>query len=93
MVKFGVAVLSLSGWRDSSAELVGHGLHSVADAQNGQAGVVHPIRGERRAGFIDAGRPAGKHDALRIEGPYGLPGGGVRYQFAIDAALPDAPGD
>ena len=83
MVQIGMAILSLTGRRDSPAELVSHRLHSVADAKQGKTRRVDPLRGQRRTRFIDAGRPTGKHHALGIERLDGLPGAecGISSQY------------
>ena len=54
----GVTVLFARSRSHRAAELVRHSLHTVADAEHGQSGVVHPGRRERGIGLIDAGGTA-----------------------------------
>ena len=81
------------GRRDPSAQGVAHELAAVADAQNGHApgedGRIH-VGGVL---FIDAVRAAGEDDADGIFPPELLQRGGVGVDLAVNAALPDPPGD
>ena len=52
-----MAVLALRCLDHLAAQLVSEHLHPVADAQYGQAAVVYPQRGKRRAFFVNAGGP------------------------------------
>ena len=92
-VERGRAVLSRIGSADAAAELVHHRLHTVADAQHGQAAVVHPAGGERRALLVDAGRAAGEDDAPGVEALNVLPGGVVRHYLAEHPAFAHPPRD
>ena len=78
------AELALATAFDASAELVGHGLHAVADSEHGHAAVEGPIGGDRGAIVVDAGRSAAENDASRIEFANSLPGGVGRDEFAVD---------
>ncbi len=76
-----------------AAELRGHRLHAVADAEDRHAAVVHRLRRARRIFFRRRLRPAGQDDSLRRE--FGDRGRIVipRPDFAVDADLADAPRD
>jgi hypothetical protein len=89
---FGVAELALVGGLGGAAQLHGHGLHAVADAQHRQAAVEHRC-GARGAPARGRFRAAGQDDALGAEGRdlgrVVVPG----PDFAVHADLADAAGD
>ena len=90
---FGVAVFARVGGFGLAAQLLGHRLHAVADAQQRQAAVEHVLRRARRAVFSGRFGAARQDDALgRERGDLGrimVPG----PDFAVDAQLADAAGD
>ena len=59
----GVPVLALLAGTDFAAQLVGHVMQAVADAQHGQAEVQDLLFGDGRAGFVDGRRASGEDDA------------------------------
>ena len=63
---FGVAELTLRAAFDAAAELLGHRLHAVADAENRNAGFEHGLAGLVVAFFIGAHVRAGKNDAFGL---------------------------
>ena len=75
-IDVGGAELALATALDASAELVGHGLHAVADAEHGHAAVERPVGCDGGAVVVDAGRSAAEDDAARVECAHALPGGG-----------------
>ena len=95
-VRLGLAVLPggvVLGLGDPAAQVVGHQLAAVADAQDGHApgedGRVH-LGG---LGIIHAVGAAGEDDADGVHGADLVQRGGVGLHLAVDAALPDPAGD
>ena len=78
---------------DPPAELLRHGLHAVADAQNGNALLEHRLW--RLAGLLVIGRQvaARKDDALGAEIAHEGVGYVVGVDLAVDLGFPDPPGD
>ena len=62
-----IAELAHLAGLDGAAQLRGHRLHAVADAEHRHAGVHTASRRARRVALGDAVRSAGKDDALRRE--------------------------
>jgi hypothetical protein len=62
---FGITELTQMADVDPAAQLLGHGLHAVADAEHGHAEFEHHLRHARRVGFSDRARSAGQDHALR----------------------------
>jgi hypothetical protein len=72
-----------------AAQGLGHQLHAVADAEDGEAQLEEGRVTGRGIRFVDAGRSAGKHDARGLARGQ-LRGGQVAAQdFAIDVELAD----
>jgi hypothetical protein len=90
---FRVAELALIGRFGIAAELLGHRLQAVADAEQRQAAVEYLLGRRGRAGLRRRFRAAGQDDAFRAErsdlGRVVIPG----PDFAIDADFADAPCD
>ena len=95
-IRLGLAVLPggvVLGLGDPAAQVVGHQLAAVADAQDGHApgedGRVH-LGG---LGIIHAVGAASEDDADGVHGADLLQRSGVGLHLAVDAALPDPAGD
>ena len=95
-IRLGFAVLPggvILGLGDPAAQVVGHQLAAVANAQDGHApgedGRVH-LGG---LGIIHAVGAASEDDADGVHGADLLQRGGVGLHLAVDAALPDPAGD
>ncbi len=89
----GVAVLVVAGGLHPPAELVGHGLHAVADAEHRHAQSEHRLRRPRRLLGGDRLRPAGEDHAPGSELADGrvvhVPG----VDLAVDPRLAHPPGN
>ena len=90
-VKFGVSVLAVCGRRYFAPKLVDHGLHPVADSENGQAGGVDPLRGKRRVVLIHAGGAAGEDYTDGVQSLDGVPRRSGREELTVDVGFPDTP--
>ena len=88
-----VAELAVRGRRDPAAELRGHGLHAVADAEHRHAELEHGVRRARRHVVRDRLRAAGEDDAARAEPADGVVAAVPGQDFAVDADLAHAPRD
>jgi hypothetical protein len=78
---------------DSSAELPGHELHPIADAEHRDAELEEPPVDSRRAIRVDGRRPAGEHERARAAAlDVGRPDP-VGHELGVDPALADAPRD
>jgi len=88
-----IAELAMVGSRDAAAELLRHGLHAVADAEHGHAGVPHGLRRLRRLGVGHRLRPAGEDDAAGAEFADRRVGHVPGMDLAVDAAFADATRD
>ena len=64
---FGVTKFADIAEFDLAAELFGHRLHAVADAEHRHAEIEHDLRRARRTAFGDRIRAARQNDALRRE--------------------------
>ncbi|MNH13722.1 hypothetical protein D3C79_733030 [compost metagenome] len=89
----GITKLTFGGRLHLATELLGHGLHAVADAEHRHAGVEHVLGGAGAAGLGHGLGAAGEDDAVGIEFAdlrFGhIPG----PQFAVDTDLTDTAGD
>jgi hypothetical protein len=90
---FGTPELAMMTAFDLAAELQGHRLLAVADAENGHAGLVERGRGERSAGFEHGSRAAREDDALRLHRRQGGLCLLVGHDFRIHLLLAHAPRD
>ena len=89
----GVAELLLGAAGHRAAQLVHQRLHAVADAQHRQLPLKHPVRDERRAVLVHAGRSAGEDDALGVDALHLFPRVGGVGNLGVDLQLPDPAGD
>ena len=90
---FGVAEFVHGAGLDATAELRGHGLHAVADAEHRDAELEHGRRRSRRAGLRDRLGATRQDDAARTEGSHRVVTRVPRVDFAIDAELAHAARD
>src|SRR5438046_1352320 len=74
------------------AELIGHQLQSVADAQDRQLPTENARIAARRTLFVNAVRSARKDDPFGLARRDFFPGSVVRQQLAEHIAFPNAPG-
>ena len=81
------------GALDPAAEVPGHELHPVTDAEHGHAELEDPRIGQRRALGVDRGGPAREDERKRPPGGDRRRRGRVVDELRVDAALPDAPRD
>ncbi|MNS70318.1 hypothetical protein D3C72_1036600 [compost metagenome] len=89
----GITEFTQVGGLHLAAELLGHGLHAVADAEHRHAGIEHVLGGARAARLGHGFRAAGEDDAARIELADLLFGYVPGPQLAVDADFTDATGD
>ena len=90
---FGVTEFALRAAFNATAELLGHRLHAVADAENGHAGFEDGGARLVVAFFIGAHVRAREDDALRVEFANEVGGDVVRMHFAVDVRFAHATGD
>ena len=86
----GGAELPLAPALDAAAELFGHRLHAVADAEHRHSAVERPIGRRGCAVVVNAGRSAAEDDSARIELPHSVPRGVGWDEFAVDVELSHA---
>ena len=93
---FGVAKFALVAALHLAAQLLGHGLHAVANAQHGQAQLEHGI-GRAVVHLVHAGVAAREDDALElaVPGPVAHPVAAhvAGVDFAVHMRFADAAGD
>ncbi|KAF0806036.1 cytosine deaminase [Alcanivorax xiamenensis] len=89
----GVAEFVFFTGDDGAAQLLGHGLHAVADAQHGHALFEGRLGGARGLGGGDGFRAAGEDDAFGVELGDVLGGGVEGADLAVDADFAHAAGD
>jgi len=89
----GVTELAGVAPRHFAAQLHGHGLHAVADAQHRHAGVPHGLRRTQLVVFVGAGVAARQDDALGAEGLDELVRHVVGVDLAVDVGFAHAAGD
>ena len=93
---FGVAEFPGVAAFHLSAQLHGHGLHAVTDAQHGHAQLEDGVGGAV-IHFIDAGMATGEDDALELAVGGVLPdpvaADVTGMDFAVDVGFADAPRD
>ncbi|KFB72840.1 MAG: hypothetical protein AW09_001948 [Candidatus Accumulibacter phosphatis] len=87
---FGIAEFASAGTLDLAAQLLGHALHAVADAQHGYAKLEHQRRDLEVRHFVDRIRPSGENDSLWSEVANELCRDVVGMQLAIHLLLADA---
>ncbi len=91
--ELGAPVLPRSGVFDGSAEGLGHGLESVADAEHGDAEVEERGIELGRTLGVDAGGSAGKHKRDRVLRRDLLGGRGMRDHLGVHIGLAHTAGD
>ncbi len=89
----GRAVLAPLRRSHPTAELMGHQLDAVADAQDRDPSLPQPRVGLRRVGVVDRCRSAGQDDAHRPAPLDLVPRRVMGEQHRIDVQLPDPPRD
>ena len=89
----GVAELAHLAGLDLAAQLRGHGLHAVADAQDRHAELEHDLRRARRLLLGDRGVAAREDHAARIERAHELSVNVVGMQLAVHAGFAHPPRD
>src|SRR5262249_53221367 len=85
-----VAEFSHLAYLDLAAQLLGHRLHAVTDAQHGNAQAEYRFRRARRAALPYRVRTAGKDHALRAEVAHEGIRDVVRMDLAVDLCLAHA---
>ena len=90
---FSVAEFALRAAFDLAAELLGHRLHAVADAENGNARLKDGLARLVVAFLIGAHVRAREDDALRGELADEVRRNIVRMNFAVDVGFAHAAGD
>ena len=78
---------------DPAAELPGHELHAVADAEHGHARLEERAVDAGRVRRVDGGRPAGEDDRASAASGYLGRADRSRHQLRVDPALAHAAGD
>ena len=87
------AELALLRLLHPAAQLHGHQLRAVTDAEHRHAQVEEARVAERRVRVVDAGRAAGEDDARGLHGPEPVEFQGVGVDLAVHLLLADAAGD
>ncbi len=89
----GAAEFAVMAALDLAAELLGHRLLAVADAEYRHAGLVDRLRRQRRAFFVYRSGAAGEDHGLGLVAFQGGFGAVEGNDLAVDARLAHAPGD
>ena len=89
----GIAELTQVGTFHLAAQLLGHGLHAIADTEQRDAQIEYGLRRARAAGLMHRLRATGENDAARGEGANGGVVHVERVDLAIHADLAHAAGD
>ena len=93
-LELGAAEFAVVTGFDAAAELLGHGLFAVADAQHRHLGLENGVVGGRRLPLDHRGRPAGQDDGPRIEALQLRPVDGLEgMDLAVNACFTQAAGD
>ena len=93
LVQRRVAELLLQPPRHCTAQLVHQRLHPVADTQDGQLALKHPVGNPGGVVLVNAGRPPRQDDPLRVDPLHLLPRVGGVGDFRVDLQLPHPAGD
>ncbi len=88
-----LAELGDAGPIDAPAEILGHELHAVADAEDRHAEVEQARIDPGRALRVDGGRPAREDERARVAAPYLLGGDPVRDELRVHTTLAHASRD
>jgi hypothetical protein len=92
-MKARLAVLAVPGPAHNAPQLLGHQLHTVADAQDGDPRLIKGRVAGRRFLLVDTGGAARKNNS---PGPFGLDlinRGRIRKHFTKHLEFPDTPGN
>ncbi|MNE20302.1 hypothetical protein D3C80_1134140 [compost metagenome] len=89
----GVAELAQVGTLHLAAQLLGHGLHAVADAEQRHAQLEHRLRRARAVFFVHRLGTAGEDDAAGVELADGVVAQVERVDLGVHADLAHATGD
>ncbi|CRM87606.1 hypothetical protein [Pseudomonas sp. 22 E 5] len=92
-VDTGITEFTQFGTFNLAAQLLGHGLHAVADTEDGHAQVEYGLRATRAVGFVHGLGATGKDDAFRGEFADRFVIHVERVQFAVHADFTHAAGD
>jgi len=92
-VDTGVTEFTQLGTFNLAAQLLGHGLHAVADTEDGHAQVEYGLRATRAVGFVHGLRATGKDDAFRCEFADRFVVHVERMQFAVHTDFTHAASD
>jgi hypothetical protein len=92
-VEFAASVFASAAVFYLAPELMGHELHAVADAKDGDTEVKDRRIGLGRAFGVDAGRATAEDDATRVEFGDFLGGEVVANDLGVDLGFADAPSD
>ncbi|MNX29261.1 hypothetical protein D3C86_593940 [compost metagenome] len=92
-VNAGVTELTQFGTFNLATQLLGHGLHAVADTEDRHAQVENGLRAARAVGFVNRLWAAGEDDAFRSEFADRIFVHVERMQFAVHADFTHAAGD
>ena len=82
-----------AGALDPAAQILGHELHPVADAERRDAELEDPRIDLRRAFGVDRRRPTGEDERERVPRATASGEMRVRDELRVDATFPNAPGD
>jgi hypothetical protein len=88
-----IAELAMPGVLDDAAQLLGHGLHPIADAEHRDAQLEHGLGRARRLRIDHGLGSTGQHDPLRPEAPDLVAVDVPRVDLAKNAGLADPTGD
>jgi hypothetical protein len=92
-VNAGITELTQLGTFNLAAQLLGHGLHAVADTEDRYAQVEHRLRAARAVGFVHGLGTAGEDHAFWSEFADRILVHVERVQFAVHTDLTHAAGD
>ncbi|MCY1422568.1 hypothetical protein D9M71_382550 [compost metagenome] len=92
-VNAGIAEFAQIGALHIAAQLFGHGLHAVADAEQRHLEIEHRTGRARAVFLMHRLRTAGEDDAARGKGANGVVAHVERVDFAVHADLAHAAGD
>jgi len=92
-INAGITEFTQFGTFDLAAQLLGHGLHAVADTEDRHAQVKHGLWATRAVGFVHGLGAAGENDAFWSEFANRFVIHVERMQFAVHADFTHAAGD
>ncbi len=92
-VDTGITEFTQLGTFNLAAQLLGHGLHAVADTEDGHAQFKYGLRAARAVGFVHGLGATGEDDAFRCEFADRFVVHVERVQFAVHTDFTHAAGD